>query len=130
MRQQILDYINTLSLGSFSLSQELPWSSSGTPLYLNNIKKIYVDRSQFTNDPLLSTLDGLILNSEITSVKVYFASDAKLLPANYDTLVSNIKLGKDVSTIEGVNRRECDVLTTFNNDTLVTEFEFRFTKII
>ena len=130
MRQQILDYINTLSLGSFSLSQELPWSSSGTPLYLSNIKKIYVDRSQFTNDPLLSTLDGLIINSEITSVKVYFASDAKLLPANYDTLVSNIKLAKDVSTIEGVNRRECDVLTTFENDTLVTEFEFRFTKLI
>jgi hypothetical protein len=130
MRQQILDYINTLSLGSFSLSQELPWSSSGTPLYLSNIKKIYVDRSQFTNDPLLSTLDGLVLNSEITSVKVYFASDAKLLPANYDTLVSNIKLAKDVSTIEGVNRRECDVLTTFENDTLVTEFEFRFTKLI
>jgi hypothetical protein len=130
MRQQILDYINTLSLGSFSLSQELPWSSSGTPLYLSNIKKIYVDRNQFTNDPLLSTLDGLIINSEITSVKVYFASDAKLLPANYDTLVSNIKLAKDVSTIEGVNRRECDVLTTFENDTLVTEFEFRFTKLI
>lgn len=130
MRQQILDYINSLSLGSYSVSNELPWSSSGTPLYLNNVKKIYVDRTQSTNDPLFGTLDGLTFNSEITSVKVYFASDAKLLPANYDTVVSTIKLGKDITTVTGFNRRECDVITSFENDLLVTEFEFRFTKLI
>jgi hypothetical protein len=130
MRQQILDYINSLTLGGYSASNELPWSSSGTPLYLNNVKKIYVDRTQSTNDPLFATLDGLTFNSEITSVKVYFASDAKLLPANYDTVVSNMKLGKDVTTATGFNRRECDVTTTFENDLLVTEFEFRFTKLI
>jgi hypothetical protein len=130
MRQQILDYINSLTLGGYSVSNELPWSSSGTPLYLNNVKKIYVDRTQSTNDPLFATLDGLTFNSEITSVKVYFASDAKLLPANYDTVVSNMKLGKDVTTATGFNRRECDVTTTFENDLLVTEFEFRFTKLI
>ena len=130
MRQQILDYINSLTLGGYSVSNELPWSSSGTPLYLNNVKKIYVDRTQSTNDPLFATLDGLTFNSEITSVKVYFASDAKLLPANYDTVVSNMKLGKDVTTATGFNRRECDVTTTFENDLLITEFEFRFTKLI
>lgn len=130
MRQQILDYINSLSLGSYSVSNELPWSSSGTPLYLNNVKKIYVDRTQSTNDPLFGTLDGLTFNSETTSVKVYFASDAKLLPANYDTVVSTIKLGKDITTVTGFNRRECDVITSFENDLLVTEFEFRFTKLI
>ena len=130
MRQQLIDYIGTQNLGGFILSQELPFSSSGVPLYQKNAKRIYVDRTEYSNEPLIVTLDGTQIDSEIASVRVYFASDAKQLPPNYDTVVTSLKAGKDVSTITGVSRRECVISSSFDEDLLITELEFRFTTII
>ena len=50
MRQEIIDYLGTLNLGSFTLSQEMPWISSDQPLYQKNLKKIYVDKTQFSTE--------------------------------------------------------------------------------
>jgi len=130
MRQELVNYIGTQNLGGFILSQELPFTSSGTPLYIKNAKRIYVDRTQFSNEPLIATMNGIQIDSEIASVRVYFASDAKQLPPNYDTVITSLRAGKDVSTITGVTRRECLVSTSFEEDLLVTELEFRFTTII
>ena len=130
MRQELIDYIGVQNLGGFILSQELPYSSSGTPLYIKNPKRIYVDRTEYSNEPLIATLNGVQVDSEIASVRVYFASDAKQLPPNYDTVITSLRAGKDTSTITGVTRRECDISTTFEEDLLVTELEFRFTTII
>ena len=130
MRQELVDYIGTQNLGGFILSNELPYASSGVPLYIKNVKRIYVDRTQFSNEPLITTLSGVQVDSEIASVRVYFASDAKQLPPNYDTVVSLLRDGKDTATITGVTRRECVISTTFEEDLLVTELEFRFTTII
>lgn len=130
MRQELLDYIGYQGLGSFSLSQELPYDSSGVPLYIRNVKKIYVDLAQYNDDTLIKTLDGAHVYNEITSVKVYFTADAKQLPANYESLISLLKGAKDADTITGANRRECLVSTSFQEDLLVTELEYRFTKLI
>ena len=130
MRQQLIDYIGTQNLGGFILSQELPFSSSGVPLYQKNAKRIYVDRTQFSNEPLIVTMDGTQIDSEIASVRVYFASDAKQLPPNYDTVVTSLRAGKDTATITGVSRRECIISSSFDEDLLITELEFRFTTII
>lgn len=129
MRQAIYDYIDDLSLGTFALTNELPWDSAGTPLYLKNPKRIYVNVDQITEEPLYSGLNGLTINSEITTVTVYFTCDAKQLPTNYETLVSAIRGAKNTTDITGVNRRECDVTTSFETDFIVTEIEFRFTNI-
>ncbi len=129
MRQAIYDYIDDLSKGTFTLTNELPWDSSGTPLYLKNIKRIYVNVDQVTEELVYATLGGCSINNEISTVNVYFACDAKQLPANYETLVSAIRLAKNSTDITGVSRRECDVTTSFEADMLVTEFEFRFTNI-
>lgn len=129
MRQAIYDHIDSLSLGSFNLSSELPWSSSGTALYLKNLKRIYVDVDQITEDLSIAALNGLIINNETTIVRVFFACDAKQLPSNYETIVSSIRTGKSTADITGVSRRECDVSTSFEEDIVVTEFEFRFIKI-
>jgi hypothetical protein len=130
MRQAIYDYIKGLTLGTFSVTNELPWDENGTPLYLKNFKRIYVDRDQTAEEPTYLTMDGsVVLNTETTTVRVYFTTDAKQLPSNYDSLVSTIKLGKHTTDIEDVNRRECDVATSFENDSMITEFEFRFTKL-
>lgn len=130
MRQTILDILKALSLGTFSVSDELPWSSSGVPLYVKNFKKIYVDQPQIITEEVIATLDGISINNEITTVRVYFTTDAKLLPNNYDTLVSAIRTEKDNSDFAGYTKRECDITTSFEADAMVTQFEFRFTKII
>lgn len=130
MRQELLDYIGNLTLGTFGLSQELPYDSSGVPLYMRNVKKLYVDLAQYNDDTLIKTLDGAHVYNEITSVKVYFTADAKQLPANYDTVIVALKGAKDADTITGANRRECLVSTSFEEDLLVTELEYRFTKLI
>jgi hypothetical protein len=129
MRQAIYDHIDGLTLGSFNLSSELPWSTGGTALYLKNLKRIYVDVAQITEDLSIAALNGLIINNDTTVVRVFFACDAKQLPSNYETVVSGIRTAKNSTDIEGVSRRECDVSTSFEEDIVVTEFEFRFIKI-
>lgn len=129
MRQELVDYIGTLNLGTFTLSTELPWDASGVALYVKNPKKIYIDLAQSGNNNFITTFDGLIINNETTSVRVYFSADAKALPPNYEEAVTDLKTSKDITTISGVNRREVTVSTSFEDDLLVTELEFTFTKI-
>jgi hypothetical protein len=129
MRTAIYDHIDSVSKGSFTLTNELPWDSSGIALYLKNPKRIYVNVDQVTEELVYATLNGHCINNEITTVSVYFACDAKQLPSNYETLVSGIREAKNSTDITGVSRRECDVTTTFEADMLLTEFEFRFINI-
>jgi hypothetical protein len=129
MRQDMLDYIGGLSLGGFILSQELPWTDSQTPLWLKNPKRIYVDTPEYIVDRLYSTLDGTDVSNQTTSVRIYFSADAKQLPADYDDLVSDLRLGKDINATEGITRREVEVTTEFEDDLLVTQLEIRFTKL-
>jgi hypothetical protein len=128
MRQEVIDYCQSISLGSFTVSSEIPFDDSGVPLYLKNAKRIYVDLPQYATDRLVSALDGLTVSNELATVRVVFSADAKSLPANYETLVSDLRLAKDI-TLSGVYRREVDVKTDFEQDMLVTELELRFTKL-
>lgn len=131
MRQAIYDSIRALgasTLGTFSMSTELPYDASGTPLYLKNFKKIYVDVDQIDQEATLATLNGATWVDETTTVRAYFVTDAKLLPSNYETLVEAVKETRLTSDITAVTRRTCQVTTRFEADALVTEFEFRFTK--
>lgn len=128
MRQEVIDYCQSISLGSFTVSSEIPFDDSGVPLYLKNAKRIYVDLPQYATDRLVSALDGLTVSNELATVRVVFSADAKSLPANYEALVSDLRLAKDI-TLDGVYRREVDVSTEFEQDMLVTELELRFTKL-
>jgi hypothetical protein len=129
MRQEILNYINGLALGTFSVANELPYDASGTALYLSNPKKIYVDLEQTATEPLVSALDGPVIDNEVTSVSIYFSADAKQLPANYDSLVTSLKAAKNITTVAGIHRRELDSSTEFNGDLIVNSMEIRFNKV-
>lgn len=129
MRTEIIDYVNSLALGGFTINQELPFEESGTPLYLKNLKRIYVDIGAYQSDPIIQALNGLTINNETTIIRLYFSCDAKQIPSNYESLVADLKEAKDITTIEGVNRRQCDVSTEINADILVTTLEYRFTKL-
>jgi len=129
MRTEIIEYLDDQNLGGFLLSRELPWSSSGEPLYTKNAKKIYVDKTQYSTDPLISTLDGLNITNTIFTVRLYFSNDAKQLPPSYDDLITTLRAAKDTTNITGVSRRDVTVSSTFEEDVLVTELEYRFTKL-
>jgi hypothetical protein len=130
MRTEILDFLQSQNLGVFTVTREDPWSENGLPLYRKNLKKIYVSQEQITVEALLTTLDGLDIPSEVTTVTVYLACDAKQPPSNLRDVVLAVRAAKNITTIEAVNRRECDVVSTYENDTIVTELEFRFTRLI
>lgn len=129
MRADILDYIGALNLGSFVLSQELPWEDSGVALYLKNLKKIYVDITEYQDEPFIQTLNGGNVNNEISIVRIYFSCDAKQLPADYDDVISDLKSAKDITTTDGFINRQCNVTTDLANDVLSTTLEYRFTKL-
>lgn len=130
MRTEILEYVQSVNLGSVTVSTELPWTENDVPLYLKNLKKVYVDVDNITVEPFIQALNGLNISNEITSVRVYFACDAKTLLPNYNDIVTSLKAAKDITTIAGVQRRECDIATSVENDQLVTELEFRFIKLL
>lgn len=129
MRQELLDYIKGLNLTSIAVSNDLPYEDGGVPLHLKNVRTLYVDRPQTVSDPFIQTLNSITISNETTTISVFLALDAKQVIANYDSIVSSIKAGKDITTIQGINRRECDVVTEYVNDILVTTFEFRFIRI-
>lgn len=130
MRQQVLDYVQTLDIGGFNVSNELPWSESGTELYVKNLKKVYVDIDQITVDPQILTLDGTNIVNEVTTVRIFFANDAKQVPANYSDVVAELRTAKDIEPTLGFNRRECQVQTELQADRLITTIELRFIKLI
>ena len=132
MRDTLLTFLTTAITGTdFSVTQELPYNGDGAPLFLKNLKKVYVDQDQTSQDPLLDVLDasGQVVAETVTNT-VTVVVDAKVLPSGYATLVSQIKSSRLDPAITGFQQKSTDVSTEYNTDRLVTEFVFNFTKLI
>ena len=129
MRTEILAYVQGLNLGTFTVSTELPYTESGQALYVKNPKRIYVDEEQIVSEPLIQALDGVIVVNQESTVTIFFSVDSKLVPANYEAVVTALKGAKDITTISGVFRRELDVSTGYEGDLLITELAIRLNKI-
>jgi|TARA_R110000803_G_scaffold40893_1_gene88091 hypothetical protein len=132
MRDTLLTFLTTAITGTdFSVTQELPYNGDGAPLFLKNLKKVYVDQDQTSQDPLLDVLDasGQVVAETVTNT-VTVVVDAKVLPSGYATLVSQIKSARLDPAITGFQQKSTDVSTEYNTDRLVTEFVFNFTKLI
>lgn len=129
MRQAIIDGISALSLGTFAVSSELPWTASGQPLYEKNYKVFYVSEPESVESNLFNTLDAGVFAKKESTIRVFVVVDAKQKPSNYDSLVSGVRNVKNTTDIAGVTSRECDITTSFQADALTTEFVFRFTEM-
>ena len=129
MRTEVIDYIKSLSLGNFNASEELPREESGAALYLKNPRRIYVDRSQFDETPLIKTLGSLTVYNSAETVSVYFTVDAKLLPNNYSALVDSLLAAKDLNSAGGFNDRTASVQSEFVNDLMLTRVDLTYTKL-
>jgi hypothetical protein len=130
MRQDILDYLADNKVPGYAVTQELPWDSSGAPLYLKNFKKIYVDQDQVVQEPLFDVLNGNGVVNEDTTVAVYVTTDAKNAPSNLGNLVSTIKGARLDSSLTGATQRATQVSTEFVGDAQVTTFEISFRRLI
>jgi len=130
MRQQVIDKIRTKALGGISISNELPYGEKDVPLYLKNPKTIYVDLTQYESEPLFLTFGGCDISNTTTVVELYFTTDAKKLPANYDTVVDTLRAVKDEIEFNGAVNREAFVSTSYDGDLLITVLEYRLTRII
>jgi hypothetical protein len=129
MRTEVIEYIRSINLGGFTLTNELPRDESETALYLRNPKRLYVDVTNYSTEPLIQTLDGLNIDAETAEVTVRFSNDAKQLASGYDQLIAQLRAGKNSIQVVGNYRREVIVNTSFDADMLVTEVAYRFIKI-
>lgn len=129
MRSDILNYIKGLRLKNFKTSDELPFSNSGTELYLKNPKTIYVDVEQVEVTAHIALLNSPDVDQEVHTIKVYFTTDAKQLPNDYSQIISLIRLAKESIIIPHGFRKDASVSTSYINDFLLTEINFIFTRI-
>lgn len=129
MRSQLLTAITNAitTLTQFSVSQELPWEQNGQPLYLKNLKKIYVDEARVEQTTLIPTLNGDEVFQNDYIANVYLACDAKNQPTQLPSVVSAILGSK--SAIAVVNFGvESDYTVERLNDVLLYTFEFRLNQ--
>lgn len=129
MRTELVNYFKSLKLKNFGVVDELPFSNSATVMYLKNPKKIYTDLKQATSENIIPVLGNHGVFAETHIVRVFFSTDAKTLPSDYEAVVDQLKAGIDVVTSVNYYRREVDTSTSFSGDLMVTELEFRFTKL-
>jgi len=130
MRDDIIAYLTANVLTGFTVTSELPWTSTNQPLYEKNLKTIYTDRPQVVQEPLLDTLDGVGVIDEVTTINVYVTTDAKTLPTNYDALVTMIKAARLDSTQVGQTQRVTTTSTAYVDDALVTTFAISLRRLI
>jgi len=129
MRQEVIDKIKSLGLAGYNLSNEVPYDDSGNELYVKNPKTIYIDNVQTTVEPVVTTLDGLSINQDTTSVTVYFSVDAKNVPSNYTNTISSLRTIKDTISFDGSVNRNCSISTLYEGDLLVSQVEYNFIRI-
>lgn len=128
MRQQLLELVKQAPTTSYRVSNELPYLNSDNPLYLKNPKTIYVDQPQTQTEVLLKVLNQVNLYNEITSIRIYFANDAKQEPRDRLTLLLALTQIKD--QVQGsFDSRETTISNDYVNDISVTTVEYRFNTI-
>ena len=130
MRTVIYNYIRALGLKSVTLSNELPYQTNGTDLYLKNKKTIYVDAAQSNQDAVTDTFNGKGAVNETTTVSVYFVNDAKKVLSDYDTIVTQLKGARTATGTEEYIQKLCQVSISYDEDAMVTQLEFSFRKLI
>lgn len=126
MRAQLLSYLTTAtSTATIKTVSELPWNTAGEPLYLKNMKRFYLDQDQRAESVMIAVLPGSNdVMTNVTTVRGYFAVDAKNQPAGLDTAVSTILNAKNQVSVSNFGI-ESDYTTEIQDDVLIYNIEYR-----
>lgn len=129
MRTQLVAAITTAisTLTQFAVSSELPWEQNGNPLYIKNMKKVYVDRERMEETTLIPTLNGGEVFQNDSICEVYVAVDAKNQPSQLDSLITKILGAKNSTGIVNFGS-ESDYTLDKQEDILIYTFEFRLNQ--
>jgi hypothetical protein len=125
MRAELLSYLTTAtSTATIKVVSELPWNTAGEPLYLKNMKRMYLDQEQRTQTTLIPTLTGDDIYQNDLTVTGYFAVDAKNAPSGLDAAITTILSARDKT---GVNNfgSEVDYTTDIQDDVIIYTVEYR-----
>ncbi len=116
---------SNLSGSNVTVSSELPWITGSEPLYVQNMKVLYLDEEQISQDILFTTLDSHEVVSNVSTINGYLQVDAKNQPGDIANVVSNVLSAKSV--ISGVVSKQSDYETEITSDKITYTFEYRFT---
>jgi|11BtaG_2_1085332.scaffolds.fasta_scaffold00144_10 hypothetical protein len=129
IRSDLLTQITTnlASHTNIRVSDELPFNTSGKPLYQQNMKFVYVDEEELNVEQLYRTLDQSSVNTTVTTVNAYLSVDAKNQLSDINTVVANILSARNTisSTIDSTSDYETDI----EDDVITYTFEYNFTTI-
>lgn len=123
MRAELLSYLTTNLTGAIKTSQELPFEEGGNPLYLKNMKRVYLDEPYTETGLLIGTLGDCNIDQTITRVRGFLAVDAKNRNADLDSALSILAQAKNQLT--NSFRKEFDYTTTIDGSVMTYEFEYR-----
>jgi len=112
----------------FRVSSELPWTQGDNPLYLKNLKTIYVDQPEQITSGLIDTLDYKGVDQIDQNLEVFLSVDAKNPPTALDAAVSTILAAKDYTGVTNFSN-ESDYTVEINNDIMTYTFEFRISSV-
>ena len=116
-----------LASTSVSVSAELPWSSAGEPLYMKNMKYVYLDEDNIAKTELFNTLDRNDIVQTETTVTGYLAIDAKTQPTDIDTVIASILNSRNA--VASQSTAECEMTTDIEADVLTYTFNFNFITV-
>jgi len=118
---------NLASYTAFKVSSELPFDSSGIPLYVKNMKTVYVDDAEENKVQLYRTLDqGEVYQTE-TIVNAFLCVDAKNQPSDIDAVITAILNARNAIT--GTQINEAEVVSEIEDDVVTYTFEYNITNL-
>jgi len=118
---------NLASYTAFKVSSELPFDSSGIPLYVKNMKTVYVDDAEESKVQLYRTLDqGEVYQTE-TIVNAFLCVDAKNQPSDIDAVITAILNARNAIT--GTQINEAEVVSEIEDDVVTYTFEYNITNL-
>jgi len=124
LRTQIVTNISAYT--NFSVSTELPWEQNDSPLYLQNMKVVYIGEDSVETSEMIEVANGVDVLQTATSVPVFVTVDAKNEPANTQNVLSGIRSAVTLTTIDGIISRNVDMTTIIDEDTVTYTFNFTF----
>lgn len=127
MRQELLTALTTAltTVTQFALASELPFSQNALPLYRKNMKRVYVDNANVEQSVIFPVLSGSDVFSNLSTINVYVAMDAKNPPSQRDLLIAKILGTRDTANITAYDK-EADYAVEIDEDVQTITFEFRF----
>jgi len=130
MRQELLTYLTDELPSQVKVSVELPWATSGTPLYVKNMKTLYLDDVQHEIVDLIPLINAPAIQNQTDRVSGYLTVDAKNLPSQIDTVIDAIRTATNADLgLPSYHTKTFNTSSSIDGDKITYSFEYVFTKL-